>query len=547
MKVNNTRKRRTEATIGSDNEDIQNHQQNNFFDILTPKSFNVIEKFVLKISTEDEQIDLIGREKIKILKVISIWDLEQILDIIKCFTSDSLLIFIIDVKYVGFRTAKQFRSSVDTKIACSNIDQLFADLLSIGKDRPIVLQLTSRTENITKFYYKDEDFQHRKVYGSGFISINLNQKKTEKFLNFPLFLISFLNDDAEDLINTVINNLTGMDNSLLILKFLRAFELNEELLIKLILECAAYCPLNFLKACLDISSEKNDVFTSIPAKTYLTALLGDEPTSVLFAATENNNIEVVDYLTSFCSSFIQQLPFDHQIKVSTCAFSNANFDILCKLLDSSDFPFPEDFNDSHGHEKLFDLTNKRRDFESAILSENVEQMTNYIESNYELKIVYNSSNISSLKQAFDAKKYKSFYHLKSNYFIATEFNSHEDIINEIDEKEFKIAKKHWIQQLKKNISCATIDDEHSINTLCNKSIIHNRNISREEERSYRKKIRIWFQDIHKIKLGKKNLPLGAKMLEIAASCKKLKIIFDFKSETVRLIMILKHLGKFKKL
>ena len=240
---------------------------------------------------------------------------------------------------------------------------------------------------------------------------------------------------------------------------------------------------------------------------------------------ENKNAEVIDYLITYWTHLIQQLPFKHQIRISTTAFETNQLDVLCDLLDISDYPFPENFEAHSGqieHEKLLKIIKERKIFKTAIEVENFEEIDNFIENNLSLKTVYSSANKSAMKQAVDLKQYKVYFHLKSFGFKATEFTNLEDVL---DADELKKAVQCKIQQREKNVNDALSEDQKSINLLCNRSSIHNRRISKDKEAEYRRKYRKWYEDISKI-------PFGPIFLDVAASCDDLKIIFDFESDSV---------------
>ncbi|KAL7011662.1 hypothetical protein ACKWTF_014378 [Chironomus riparius] len=127
-----------------------------------------------------------------------------------------------------------------------------------------------------------------------------------------------------------------------------------------------------------------------------------------------------------------------------------------------------------------------------------------------------------MKQAVNLKKFNIYWHLKSFGFKATEFDNLEEILTGKELKQAILAK---VQQRRKNVNESLTDDDKSVNLLCNRSSIHNKRIKKEQEAEYRKKIRNWFNDIKKIKFG-------TEFLNVAASCEKLRIIFDFESNTV---------------
>ena len=86
--------------------------------------------------------------------------------------------------------------------------------------------------------------------------------------------------------------------------------------------------------------------------------------------------------------------------------------------------------------------------------------------------------------------------------------------------------KEQIKKLsKENVSLALKDKNKAVMMLSSRSLIHNRRISRDQEAVYRTKIKQWFEDINKLKFG-------PDLLQVAASCKNLKIIFNFESSTV---------------
>lgn len=196
---------------------------------------------------------------------------------------------------------------------------------------------------------------------------------------------------------------------------------------------------------------------------------------------------------------------------------------MCDLLEISDFPFPEKIQvESIEHEKLRKLTAERIQFSSSIKDENFEQINEFISNNLNLKLIYNPENKSTLKQALNLKKYNIYFYLKSFGLKASEFDSLEEVLKE---KELKQAIQAKIQQRRKNVNEALTDDYKAVNLLCSRSSIHNKRVNKEQHVEYRRKIRNWFKDIKKIKFG-------SEFLDVAASCDKLKIIFDFESDTV---------------
>jgi hypothetical protein len=208
------------------------------------------------------------------------------------------------------------------------------------------------------------------------------------------------------------------------------------------------------------------------------------------------------------------------VKISTTAFELNCLDILCDLLEFSDFPFPQTFNSDN--QRLQRLVTDRTGFKDAIKSENFLVIINYINNNPNLKIIYNRCNKSALSEAIDTKNFKVYFYLKSLGFHATEFDSHEEVLSGED---LKIANKHYNEQKKVKVNDILGDVNNSVALLSARSFVNNRKINKQQEAECREKIRKWFEDISKIKFG-------TEMLNIAASCESLRIIFDFEGCTV---------------
>jgi hypothetical protein len=345
-------------------------------------------------------------------------------------------------------------------------------------------------------------------------------------------------------LNIVLEKLSTLNNSSTILKYSRLFEFPEEFFIKAVLKCAACGSKRDLLAVLDAPFVGSVRSLSIHAQYYLSHVINvnyrssiesdDEDSldddqyedenspSVLSTAVENKNAEIIEYLISNCTHLIQQLPFKHQVKVSTAALTSNQLDVLCDLVDISDFPFPSNFTSSRtDNERLERIATDRSNFGSAIIAKDYEQISKFVDNNLSLKIVYNLENSSALKQALSTKKYKVFYYLKSLGFQALDI----DIDKELNSKELKKANNCKSRQMTSNVNTAIDDHQASINLLCNRSFIHNKRISKDQQAEYRKKIRKWYEDINIVLFG-------SDLINVAASCKDLKIIFDFEDESV---------------
>lgn len=255
-------------------------------------------------------------------------------------------------------------------------------------------------------------------------------------------------------------------------------------------------------------------------------------TSILLEAIKNKNKEVMEYLIDEWAPYIE-LPFNHQVEISTTAYNTEQFDVLCNLIKYSDFPFPRNFKkDEVKHERLKKIIKIRTDLEYVIFIEDNTKIKEFFDNNQDLKIIYTSDNKTISEYAWELKKYKSFFYLKSQRIKSEEF---EVLKKNLIDDDCKKAKKCLDDQMKENVSKSLSDPDYSINLLCNSSRIYNARGNKDDEKHYRKKIRIWFEDIQKIEFC-------ADLLRVAASCDKLKIVFDFKSKTVMKnnIIILQH-------
>ena len=247
--------------------------------------------------------------------------------------------------------------------------------------------------------------------------------------------------------------------------------------------------------------------------------------SILLTAVQHSNQEIIDYLISYCSELIQQLPVKHQIRISTTAYDSNQLDVLCDLLEFSDFPFPESFHDLNlTHERLQKIIADRIKFHEGIKNKNDDEIKAFINNKLSLKFIYSPQNITAMKQAVDSKNYKIYYYLKSFGFCATEFNDLSEVLKEEELKEAIIQENLQIEETMNEALC---NPNRTVSILCTKSLIHNRRVKNEDEQTkikYRKCIKKWLGDIYKV---------AKRMLDIAASCEDLKIIFDFESQYVR--------------
>ena len=142
-------------------------------DILYINAVPVYENVVIKLTKENnEKIDQENQKACKILNICSQLSFDEVLIItsnLKLEFYPNLFIFVIEIK--NFRAKK--------------LKILLNSLLKLIKARPMVLQLSSEGENVTKFYYKEE-------YCSKFRKIKEISREINDFHNFESFLWLYL-------------------------------------------------------------------------------------------------------------------------------------------------------------------------------------------------------------------------------------------------------------------------------------------------------------------------------------------------------------------
>ncbi|KAL7014772.1 hypothetical protein ACKWTF_016117 [Chironomus riparius] len=215
---------------------------------------------------------------------------------------------------------------------------------------------------------------------------------------------------------------------------------------------------------------------------------------------------------------IQKLAFHDKVKFSTATFNANKFDNLCDLLKIEDFPFPEDFSSSSfNHDRLKNIVDERKKFREAIKSDDKEEIVRFSEANPDLKIAYNLDNKSALYQAFILKKTKSYLQLKSLLFQTSEDEK-------IDDNLLPITLKSKEQATEQNINRALPHSKSSLLKIIEKSKIHNTNINEITRIEYQATFEKFYEEINDAKYGQL-------LIDVVSSCEKLKIFFDFESES----------------
>lgn len=505
------------------NPKIKNNSSNitNLFEILyTKENCKVVNKKI--------------KHKCKILKFTTEWNFNEIFENLSKLESayfPYLFILIIETESFGFSKPKS--NPIHEKLK-----MLEHFVKTFTKDRSILFKLTAINENITKFYYKDDDVDE-------LILINQDQVG-ENFYDFPTFFCCLMGGTFKAFDNITIHKIIKLKNSHLALKLLKLWTQgsnsnSEELTIKLIFKCASKGSKKAFLAALDAPLKAQEVIHNLDAQYFLTELFESDDAShkksdcsnqknessrksVLQCAVENSNSDVIDFLIENCTHLIQQLPLEHQVYISTSAYTTKQFKVLADLLEFCDFPFPNKYDsNSIPDERLRRITFDRNKFHSDIMAGNFSKLRKFIEKYPNLKIARNSKNISAAYKALKSKKYENFFRLKSIGFQATEFGNYEETIT--NSKELKRAKTIAAIITQENIKESIETVNKTVMLLCTRSFIHNKKITKEIEKDYRKKIEEWYSCIYKTEFG----PM---LLNAVVQSEKLKIIYDFNSESV---------------
>jgi len=465
-------------------------------------------EYVINYTKDYKTINNASKRSCKVLKFSSKFKLNNVLVYISRLKPKDfpcLLIFVIETKNFD-----------DLNVA--EIGEHYFDHFKVK--RPIILQIKSENGTQTKWLY-------RKANLGLFVNLDENH---DDFKDLSAILRSFACGNIEafkELQDQLVKKLPYFKNSSTILRFLKALDVSDEILIKVIQKCALHGSKSDLLALLDASFEDDGRMLSIDAQNILSEIFeqNDTKMSVLSQAVQNRNKEVIDYLISNCTHLIQQLPLEHRVNVSQSAMNLGKTGILCDLLEFSDFPFPSNLEESSvTDQRLLKIINERKEFLKDITHKNESHFNKFINKHWSLKLVFNINNKTALACAAESKNFDAFVKLKSLGFKAEEFGTTDDITC-LSKKERKELSKNIWSQTQKNAADAKLDREKSIQLLRTRSYIHNRMITKNIEAKYRDKIRDMFEDIYKI-------PLCSKFLDAASQCEDLKIIFDFESESV---------------
>jgi len=472
------------------------------------------EDFKIVYTKESQSlIDEDTKRNCRILEFSREWSLREILITISKLeleVYENLFVFIIEDK--NFELPRRDKHKVPRIV-----ELVFEFLVEFGESKkPLLLQLRSKAQNLTKVYFKDKN-------STKFIDIQQESvNKSESFNDFPSFIWFFKNKPCQNFEDLVIQKIPKVKNFELIMKFLQTLELTEDFNDKLVLKCAAEGTKNDFLTAIDAKCDDKGKIINFNAQIYLTDQLNN--TSVISTAIRGSNEEVIHYLLKHCTDLIQQLPFEHQVEASTAAIETGQPGILFDLLQRSDFPFPKDFNPKLITDKrILKVVDDRDKFYKAIAQEDKEAISKFINNNPSIKFGYDPMNESVMSNALRLKKFESFFYLKSHGFRALEFDHFSEKIT--DDKEKKKANKLARLQRIENVKISLADKNKAVMLIATRTFIYCRQDVNENEEECRKKIKDWYMDIYKVKFG-------SQMLEAASQCENLKIVFDFECDSV---------------
>lgn len=366
----------------------------------------------------------------------------------------------------------------------------------------------------------------RKEIGSKFF---LGHEKLTESNDISSVLLKFEANDPQNFDDITMQEIFNFHNSYssTILRYIKSFKIADEFHEALIKHCVIKGTVDNLLAILGSPLESEERVISESTEKILSNTNDLGNSSVLQEAIKYKNEEIINYLISNCTHLIQELPLKHRIEISTLAFVAEQYKILCDLLEYSDFPFPKNLKDSPlTDKKLREIVNERLEFHLAIIDANFEKISNFITTRFtNLKLVFNSNNETALSSAISSKQFKVYGHLKSLGFEAEEFHTNDEINELLTAKDLKDFKQVTRDQSEENVKNARWNKESHLHLLITRSLIHNRMIVRQDEESYRLKIKKWFESINRNEIC-------SKFLNLASQCINLRLIFDFKSKSV---------------
>lgn len=490
------------------------------------------DKFTIGATKNGLGIEKEAKRSCKMLTYNCSWNLDEVLlEINKLNPKEYPNLFIFKIQNISLVSKSASSFSNEHKY-----QQIMNKLVIFGENRPLFLQLTSAKNEIVINYYKMENSAIFELTISNKNSEYLKDIPDKTFEQLPFFghfsmIVRYLWGTSIEryYLELIALQVAGRGSKSDFLAALDAPFDEDGRILHPEAQKILFCLFEMEQQVNNPEVEHQDINLDQPASTFSENSTNPhdshEYQSVLRTAVENGNKEIIDYLIAYWTPMIQQLPFEHKMKISSAAFETKQFDVLCDLLDISDFPFPSNFkvtDELVNHERFSKILADRQELNAGIVEEDFDKINKFINRNLGLKTIYNTENSSTLAVALDLKKFTILYYLKS--FGLQGINC-EDIPSKLSVDEKKEAEKIEIEQRRNNVKNSMPNFHKSVLMLCSRSFVHNRKISKNQEFEYHNYIMKWFEDIYKV---------APEMLDVAASCGHLKIIFDFESNSVSL-------------
>lgn len=475
--------------------------QETLCEVLLNKS-DVVENKMIVTFTKEKQGKIENVEKIncRVFKFTPEWKIKEVIDIISSMVYSefpNLFILIIENENFGFLKS----SSIDDE----NLQQL-KQLIEVSiKNRNFIVQLTSKSENISEFYYKSYDDEKIKHVSKDTTSLH------EKYLN--------LYDIHENILNS--------KDLALICKFIGILEFSDDFLDKVIIECIKLGSKEMLIDILGTQIKNSTKVLTADAKLKMSKLLKtetEEEASILSVAVDNSKHEFCEFLINEYSICLNFLPFDHQVSISTKIFNNKNYNLLCELLNKCDFPFPDDFNpESINDENLQIIVSQRNNFHNLVKSGNHEQIKKlYNEKFSPKKIIFNAQNESALYQTVTTENIFIYHFLKANFGLRISETESIDRLLKFEFKKFIATDA--------NILSSIPYKNAEVMTIMERTLIDIKNLNNDNHEKYFEKIQKLYEEIQITEIG-------SLLIKVTGSCKNLRIAFSFENYNVSINLI----------
>ncbi|KAL7015442.1 hypothetical protein ACKWTF_016459 [Chironomus riparius] len=453
---------------------------------------NFNQRFVINANDFIKTYDAKNKHK-KVLKISSEFNNDKVFSHFSTLNSQffpNLFFIIIDIDN------SQTLKALDDDLSMYNVlKTLKIQNVKFKPNLPIIIQLTSKKIAGKLIYFKAANYLNFKI-------LHENDESFKVILNF------LRTNNFENLLENVFK----LKDSSLILRFITTLDISKRKMSKIIQECASNgSKIDFLSI-IDASTEdenracsKNITFKNI--------------IPIFFHALKNPNEDVINYLIFKWIYLIQYHSLDLRVDVSTHVYKENKFEILYKLISNFDFPFPKNLDVSKIHyDPLLKLISQRNEIHNFI-SNGQKNIVDILKEHSNLKFMFNSENQTATYTAIEYKNYDCLAILKSHHYEA---DPSEDT-HEFTADEERIYENVKSKQTITNVEKAVKDRMKSSQILSASSLIHEPN-DRSKEVEYRKQINDWFN-----KIGGSE-PCSY-LLDCAAQCTNLKIIFDFKSIT----------------